>query len=126
MNIDNAALDNAISRTIAERILKELDEEHRNELIARSIAGAIKNWNVQDAILKVVASRAAEVAAETIQKEPFASAICLAVREGIRAYTDQLKVAVTNTIIEAMHGKDSTGGYSRPGAILGHMKRQGD
>jgi hypothetical protein len=76
---------------------------------------------VQEAIQKVVAQRAEEVARELVNTDQWTERIKAEVTNGWQHYLQQLSPAVTRVLIESLHGKDGSYGYA--GRILAYLKR---
>lgn len=117
------ALDAAITRTVAEKIIGSLDEEHRAAFLTKAVEKALKDYSVKMAIENAVAAKALAVATELLAGGEWSKAIRAAVLEGFGVYIKALPAAVTAGLSEMMHGKDGGDTYSRaPGAILKHLQ----
>lgn len=117
------ALNQALAQATAKEILARLGTEHQEAFLLKSMTAALKEWSVQAAIQKAVASRALEVATELVQTKDWTLRIQAAVAAGFSLYLDQLKHATEKMLVEVMHGKEGSYGGG-PGVLLKHLKRE--
>jgi hypothetical protein len=96
----------AIYATIAKHILDGLNSNHRDTLLQTAIANTIKSYDFRNAIDKVAAGRAAEVAAEMMKSDEWEERIRLAIEAGFTDYLLNLQKAIPAAMQKMMHGKD--------------------
>jgi hypothetical protein len=122
MNIENAELNDAIAQTIAKQILDGLSQEHRDQFLIASVAESLKDWKIKQAIERVVATRAEEVAWEMMKEDIWINKLKDAVVKGFANYLVLLPGAFLKTIMNAVHGNNKQSGYQESGKMLTYLQ----
>lgn len=121
--ITKEELDKAVALTIAQSVVANLDEAHRQEFITRAIREALDQWSIRSDVQKLVVGRAVEVAQQLLAEGAWDAQIKAAVEEGLAKYVANLPEAITKTLVEAFHGRQGERNYDTgPGLILKHLK----
>lgn len=121
MNITDESVKEAIHATIAKQILDGLDTSARDAILQKSIREALTDWKFRGAVQDVVNDKASEVAAELVNSPEWSARIKDTISRGFDDYLESLRVAMQNTLREAMHGKGGSNTYDRfPAKILAH------
>lgn len=117
--INDEGVVQAIHATIAKQILEALGTEHRNAILQEAITRSLRDWKTIHEVEKVVALRAAEVAAQLCRTEDWTARIEAAIQEGFTEYLENLKKASQKMLMSLYQGSEGSNSYSRaPGTIL--------
>lgn len=115
-------LQQAVSKTIAEKIVASLTEEHRAAYLTRAVTAALNSYDVKHAVEKAVAAKASEVALELVKQGKWADEIKATVVMVMGQYVAALPEAVKKTLIEALHGKQGANYERDAGLIFRNLK----
>ncbi len=116
-------LKEAITTALAHTVLKELEGDKRDAILAEGIAKALDGWEAKAAYRKIVEDRAKAIAAEVIATGKYDEQIRAAVETGFLDAIAGLSEASKKAFQEAIFGKASTDGrYDNPGLVLRYMK----
>jgi hypothetical protein len=116
--INDEGVVHAIHATIARQILEGLGTEHRDAILQEAITRALKDWKTIHEVEKVVAVRAAEVAAQLCRTEDWTARIEAAIQEGFTEYLENLKKASEKMLVALYHGTNRDSFSRAPGTIL--------
>ena len=114
----NELVKEAMYSSIAKTILEGVDTTARDAIIQRSIESALKDYQFKQAVEKVAAKRAEEIAEELLKGPEWTALIQEAIRRGFNNYLINLERAVSGSLIEMLHGVASTDTYKSRGAYL--------
>lgn len=113
MQLNDQTIQEAIQATIAKEILAGLNTSIRDALLQKSIAKTIGDYTFRDAVGKVVAAKAAEIATKLIASEEWEKRIEQAIRDGFDLYVANLTTVSHSVLLAAFHGDKD--GYSHRG-----------
>jgi hypothetical protein len=112
--LDDTAIQDAIYATVSKTILEGLSTEHRDALLAKSLVEVIKDYKFQNAIERVAADKAAEVAKQLMETEEWHRRVEEVIRDGFEDYLNHLRVAMQESLKKMFHGTNGTYGSCSP------------
>lgn len=101
----------AVSLIIGQKILESLDTNTRDKILKDSIIKALQDYSCKNAIEKVVAIKASEVAAELIQSQEYYLKIKQACERGMAVFIAKLEKAMELGLAEFLMGQNNDRGY---------------
>lgn len=112
MDIDKVTKE-AIGKLIAEKVLGELDENKRSELLIAGISGALDSYDTKEAFRKAVAHRAGGLVSEHLATGAYDNVILTIFEEQFQKIRQVLPEAIRGALVAALAGKETKSTYER-------------
>ena len=122
MDLDKATKD-AVSKVIAEKILSGIGTEHRDAILCKSIEESLKDFEVKQAIEKVVAAKAARITVTLLEEKEFAGMVRACCLEAMKKFLGDLQEAMEISLQECIVGKAGDTYSRKPGLILESLEK---